>query len=211
MDPQEGIVAHIPWRTSKAHLQEFILDHQKWILNKVAKLTTLTRYDFITEEQLPYLGKMLFLVVTENSKQRSQCIYQEGQLHVTIKSVDEEQRRQNVYLQLKKWYSEQAHAFLSVRLADWQKKLNITCGTLRISNPKHQWGCCHANNNISINWRIMMTSEKLVDYLLVHELCHVPHKNHSAKFWKLVGTAIPDYQQLRKELRNHPASYFGAT
>ena len=211
MDPQEGIVAHIPWRTSKAYLQDFINSHHKWILSKVNKLNTLPQYRFVTGEQLAFLGQMLPLVVTEHDKQRSRCVYQDGQLQVAIKSVeDDEQRRKRIYLQIKKWYSGQAQLFLQERLVFWQEKLNIRCGSLRISNPKRQWGCCHANNNISLNWRVMMTSTELVDYLVVHELCHVPHKNHSPRFWKLVSSMIPDYRERRRELQNHAASYFGA-
>jgi predicted metal-dependent hydrolase len=211
MHPQEGIVAHIPWRTTAEYFQEFLHGHRRWILARVQQLNALPKHTLNTGEQVSYLGQICNLKVTESPK-RSQCVYEEaaGQLHITIKpQEDEAQRQKAVYLQLKKWYYAQAHPFLSERLAFWQEKMQLSYGELRISNPKRQWGCCHANNNISINWRVMMTSLELIDYLLVHELCHTVHKNHSAKFWNLVGTAIPDYRERRRDLQKHDAGYFG--
>ena len=207
LDPQEGIQVHIPWRTSAEYLQEFITSHHHWILDKVKQLDAMPRYVFMTGEQIPYLGQWCSLIVSH--AHRATCICVDNQFHVTIKTVSsEKQRREAVYLQLKKWFYAQAREILPERLAFWQEQLGVAYMGLRITNPKRQWGCCHANNAISINWRIMLTTMKLVDYLVVHELCHIRHKNHSSNFWQMVESVLPDYRERRRALRKHEANYF---
>lgn len=208
-DPQTGITAHIPWRTSAEYLHQFIHSHEKWILKRLNQLNAIPHYTFTTGEQIPYLDQVCHLIVSTKPKQRACCTYQAGQLQVVIKPQETETlQRQAVYLQLKKWFSMQAQLFLPERIAFWQEQLGVKYQGLRISNAKRQWGCCHANNIISINWRIMLTSMELVDYLLVHELCHIKHKNHSPQFWDMVGMVIPDYRVRRRTLRTHAANYF---
>jgi predicted metal-dependent hydrolase len=113
----------------------------------------------------------------------------------------------SVYKVLKAWYMQQAYLLLPARLLFWQERLGLVYNKLKITDPKQQWGCCDTQNNIRINWRIMLTGWDLIDYLLVHELCHVRHKNHSARYWKLVTSVLPNCSALRRSLRAHPAAY----
>jgi len=73
---------------------------------------------------------------------------------------------------------------------------------ISIRNQKTRWGSCSRNGNISLNYRIVHLPEKYLDYVVVHELCHLKEFNHSRKFWDLVATAVPDFKKARKEIRN---------
>lgn len=72
----------------------------------------------------------------------------------------------------------------------------------RIRDIKYAWGTCSINKNITINSKLIKYSKKTIEYVILHELCHIKHMNHSKEFWKLVSTYMPDYKEIRKELKN---------
>lgn len=99
-----------------------------------------------------------------------------------------------------KKYKEIARALTHEKIARFNTLYKFTVGRISIRNQKTKWGSCSRNGNININYKIAFLPEHLVDYLIVHELCHLGEFNHSKKFWDLVGVAIPDYEVKRKEL-----------
>lgn len=79
---------------------------------------------------------------------------------------------------------------------------------INIKNQKTRWGSCSRKGNLNFNYKIIHLPEKLADYIVVHELCHLKEFNHSQKFWNLVAKAMPDYLDLRKELKQNKIGYF---
>lgn len=82
----------------------------------------------------------------------------------------------------------------------------ITGGTytrITIRDQKTRWGSCSARGTLSFNWRLMLAPPAVLDYVVVHELCHLTHMDHSKAFWSLVESACPDYRTYRKWLKEH--------
>lgn len=79
---------------------------------------------------------------------------------------------------------------------------NFSYKNISIKNQKTRWGSCSKQGNLNFNYKIALLPEKLADYLVVHELCHLGQFNHSQKFWNLVGEVLPEYKKLRKELKD---------
>ena len=73
---------------------------------------------------------------------------------------------------------------------------------ISIRNQKSRWGSCSQKGNLNFNYRVVHLPEKYLDYVVVHELCHLKEFNHSRNFWDLVGKAIPDFKKIRREIRN---------
>lgn len=89
------------------------------------------------------------------------------------------------------------------RLGYFNGIYNFTFNKIRIKSQRTCWGSCSAKGNLNFNYKLAFLPEKISDYVVVHELCHLEELNHSMKFWDLVGKTIPDYSDIRKELRRH--------
>jgi predicted metal-dependent hydrolase len=76
-------------------------------------------------------------------------------------------------------------------------------GKLRISSARTRWGSCSRQGTLSFTWRLVMAPEEVIDYVVVHELCHLRHLNHSKAFWGLVEGILPDYKVRRAWLKRH--------
>ncbi len=98
---------------------------------------------------------------------------------------------------------ERARQLVEERIAFFNQMLGLTFNRLSIRNQKSRWGSCSSKKNININYKIIFLTPRQQDYIIVHELCHLQHMNHSPKFWALVEQLIPEYRTLRKELRHH--------
>lgn len=99
-------------------------------------------------------------------------------------------------------YKDQALALINKRI----QYFNATCcykfNKINIKNQKTRWGSCSKKGNLNFNYKIALLPERLADYIIFHELCHLKEFNHSQKFWNLVAKAMPDYLEIRKELKN---------
>jgi hypothetical protein len=102
------------------------------------------------------------------------------------------------YTRLKVRALELAHA----RLEYFNAVYKLTYKKVSIRNQKTRWGSCTSNGALSFNYRIVQLSAEQVDYIVVHELCHLAQMNHSVKFWRLVEKTIPDHKRLRATIRN---------
>lgn len=98
-------------------------------------------------------------------------------------------------------HKEQAREFVRQRLSYFGALYNISFNRISIRNQKTRWGSCSQKKNLSFNYKILFLAREQADYIIVHELCHLKEFNHSQKFWELVAQAVPDYRELKKELR----------
>ncbi len=104
---------------------------------------------------------------------------------------------QKEYLELK----EKARVLVKERLEYWNKHYKFKYNRVSIRNQRSRWGSCSSLGNLNFNFRIVTLPIHLVDYIIVHELCHLRQFNHSQKFWNLVGETLPNYEELLLELR----------
>ena len=100
-----------------------------------------------------------------------------------------------------KKYKDQALVLAERRLAEFNLLYGYQVNRISIKNQRTRWGSCSKKGNINFNYRIALLPDRLADYLVVHELCHLGEFNHSQRFWDLVARTIPDYRQRRRELR----------
>lgn len=89
------------------------------------------------------------------------------------------------------------------KLKFWNQNYQFQYSRVTIRDQSTRWGSCSRKGGLNFNYKVVYLPEHLVDYLVVHELCHLREFNHSEKFWALIGRKIPDYAVRRKELKNY--------
>lgn len=104
---------------------------------------------------------------------------------------------------LTKRYIAAAKEYFPKRVSYFQQFTGGTYNRITIRDQKTRWGSCSARGTLSFNWRLMLAPPTILDYVVVHELCHLTHMNHSAAFWQAVEAVYPDYRTARKWLKEH--------
>lgn len=99
--------------------------------------------------------------------------------------------------------TEEARIIIPERVKYFAKIIGVTYGQITIRHQKTRWGSCSSSGNLNFNCMLMATSPELIDYVVVHELCHRKQMNHSPLFWKEVEEILPDYRNLRSRLREY--------
>ena len=103
---------------------------------------------------------------------------------------------------LEDWYRHQAKCYLPPRSMHFAERFDFPLGKVSVRGQKTLWGSCSGNGEISLNWRLMLMPSDVVDYVLIHELCHLRHSNHSSQFWALVASCMPDFTERQGRLRS---------
>ena len=100
-------------------------------------------------------------------------------------------------------YIDAAKEYFPKRVAYFHQFTGGTYSRITIRDQKTRWGSCSSKGTLSFNWRLMLAPPAILDYVVVHELCHLRHMDHSPAFWQAVGEVFPDYASARKWLRKH--------
>jgi len=104
---------------------------------------------------------------------------------------------------LHKWLQLKGRKHLIPWLDSLSAKTALPYNKISIRGQRTRWGSCSEHNNINLNYKLLFLEPELVDYIIIHELCHTKHLNHSQEFWQLVAKFHPNHRDLRKQLRKH--------
>lgn len=98
---------------------------------------------------------------------------------------------------------EYARSVIADRVEFFNRRYHFSFNRISIKNQKSCWGSCSAKKNLNFSYKVASLPEELCDYIVVHELCHLQELNHGQKFWELVKMTVPNYNELRRKLKNH--------
>jgi len=105
-------------------------------------------------------------------------------------------------------YKDQALTIVQKKVSYLSNLLNYDFNKINIKNQKTRWGSCSRKGNLNFNYKIIFLPERVQDYIVAHELCHLREFNHSKKFWALVSKLIPDYATIRSDLKKSGVSFY---
>lgn len=102
---------------------------------------------------------------------------------------------------LELWLRDQARGLIEDRVEEYREIIGVEYNSIRIKDTKSRWGSCSSKGNLNFSYRIVMAPKAVMDYVIIHELCHLKHMNHSKEFWATVGQYMPDYEKQKEWLR----------
>ena len=120
-------------------------------------------------------------------------------------------KARQVKKQLESYFKEQAEQLISQRLKQITKQIRLTPSKVIIRQYRARWGSCNNRGEVSFNYLLMMAPVFVIDYVIVHELCHLSHLNHSKEFWQLVAQYLPNYQEAKKWLKSNQSELYWHT
>lgn len=121
----------------------------------------------------------------------------------TVEPVPLQKEKSPSEKRLEAIYREAAKEYFPKRVSYYAHILGISYGKITIRDQKTRWGSCSSKGNLSFNWRLILAPPNVLDYVVVHELCHRKEMNHSQRFWALVESVMPDYKEYRKWLKEN--------
>lgn len=194
-------------QTSQKQITDFLIAKQTWIKKNLIKLQHIDE-QFVTPTFdegacFPYLGELKYLHFSQTTKPNIYFKIEDGFL-VCYQSnrVNGLTLNSDIFFsELKIFYKSEAESYLRSRLAEWVKLIGLAPLKLNFRSNHTRWGSCSSRKNISLNWKLICQSPILIDYVIVHELCHLRYLNHSTDFWNLVKHYFPSYKEVEKVLQ----------
>lgn len=151
-------------------------------------------------DELCYLGEKRILTVVREERRfvKVKCVADRIILWVPYEA-DYEMKRE----QLGRWFKKEAITVFTQKASEYAKMLDVSFNEVHIKDQRSCWGSCSSKKNLNFNWRILMAPEEVCDYVIIHEVCHLVHMDHSPAFWDLVEQLCPEYRKYKKWLKEY--------
>ena len=175
-----------PKDTSKEVIVSAIESKGKWILDKIREIGIARELPKAREYHAQ--GKFLYMGEERFLRELIDC-----------SELNEEVLKKNI----KKFYMTRCKVIVEERIKIYQKQLKVKPKIIEIVESKVKWGSCSSDKKITFNYRLAMAPIEVIDYVIIHELCHITHMNHDRSFWRRVGSIMPDFKDKEEYLARH--------
>ncbi len=188
-----------PQKIPQDFLMSLIEKKKYWAIERIEKKKK--KRKFIDDNKILFLGKEISLNIntTPLLKDGGYCELLNDNITVNLPNNYTQEILEDV---IKNWYKNECLKLTTERVLFFSEKYNLKYGKITIKDQKTVWGTCNFKNDLTFNWKLMMFEPNVVDYLVVHELVHTVHKNHSKNYWKMVESILPNYKELNDKLKN---------
>lgn len=199
--PNLKIVLKCPQDTPQEKIENFLQRKWFWLEKQLSFFKKYKRkvYDreYISGEGFFYLGKQYKLTIRKGKEDKIQL--EKGKLFVfTTKDVSNGRHNKRL---LDLWLENRIHEIFNHRFTEMLTRFNYkTAPTLAIREMKKRWGSFTLNGRILLNPKLIHTPKECIDYVIVHELCHLQHKNHNSRFWKFLEEKFPKWEKTKDKL-----------
>ncbi len=214
--PDQRVVATVPHDASEDAIVDAMHKRARWIwqsINDFAKQKdTVLHKRYVSGETQFYLGKRYVLKVIVDAEKVPNVKLNRGKLNVTIKheaNIDIDDRVVKIKPLIDKWYQHKAKAIFHERLAELLPKATWVTGipSFRVMAMKKQWGSCSTKGNLMLNPHLVKAPKECIDYVILHELCHIAEHNHSERFWRLLTQVMPNWKEVKAKLDDMAEMY----
>ena len=192
-----------PLKTRNADIEAIVRKRAGWILRKLHEEDSRPQpRQLVSGESLHYLGRAVPISVQTTDGLTPSVKLEDCTFRIECPEyLEGEERRTALREALMNWYWGRADETIRQSVERWQSRVGRKPVRISLGNQKSLWGSCSSKGSLRFNWRIVMAPPALIDYVVVHELCHLVVANHSDRFWEQVARLMPDYSQRRLKLR----------
>ena len=193
----------VPEKLTARQVDDILESKRKWIYQSLAEWQDLNanriQRDYVNGEGFLYLGRTYRLKLVSDLPEP--LMLKDGYfcLRATKASAPDADAV------FREFYRVKGATRIPPRVAYFQAKMGVKSKSIKIMELKHRWASCTTNGNLNFHWKCMMAPLTIIDYIVVHELAHLIHANHSTAFWNEVDKVMPDFQDRKNWLRDHGA------
>ncbi|MCS5591963.1 MAG: M48 family metallopeptidase [Gammaproteobacteria bacterium] len=189
------LIIRAPLRLPEKDIQAFVVEKSSWISKKQEEVESRVsqKYHFEDGEMFLYLGNTYPLAISLGTNSLS---FNGEVFELNVNCAD-------ASTAFRGWYKLKFRDIAVPRIDYFANKYSLQFHDVRLKAQKTLWGSCSSDNNLNFNYLLMMAPMSVIDYVIVHELSHTIHKNHSSDFWGLVEAILPEYKQAKKWLKEN--------
>jgi predicted metal-dependent hydrolase len=196
-----NVIVTVPDDKTVEEIQKRIQRKAKWIIKQIhffeQQSLQLPPRSYVNGETHYYLGRQYRLKIDDSATTSQQCVLKGGYFYLTVTS------KESVRALLENWYREKAKRYFQERIEVCvvkMKYLGLHLPKLQIRKMKRRWGSCTKSGKIILNLDLIKMPPTCIDYVIIHELCHLIERHHSPKFYRLISSILPEWKKLKKRL-----------
>lgn len=204
VEPPDIITVTAPIGATEEQILAKVKSRANWIIKKLYSFKHMyyipINREYVNGESFLYLGRNYSMqLIQDEAVNKPDVKLFRGKFIVTVPEKDEIIIRKA----MEQWYRDKAQEVIKERIKYYQRFFNMKPTCVKVKEQKKRWGSCTAKNELLFNWRAIMAKADALDYIIVHEMCHMYHKDHSKEFWAMVASVLPDYEARKSWLKNN--------
>lgn len=206
LKPNKPARVTVPFRVPFKTAEDFLFSKLHWIKENLDKLKKLESNKHVFDEETEFKTRYHALSIKRHTLNFFKYKIQDGLLEFYCPAdcdIKNSFAQKAIYQAIIETLRFEAKNYLPERVNELSLKHNLVYKRVFIKNLKSRWGSCSSKNNINLNLHLMRLPEKLIDYVILHELAHTKEKNHGKNFWNFLNSLIPEAKLLNKELKKH--------
>lgn len=194
---QAELLVRAPFVASDQNIIEFLKSKKDWISRKQKivnnRIKKYRKPIFIDGREVLYLGKSYRMKIVNEERIKLSNFFEFPAIFL----------HDNPQTHLEDWYKTEATKTIKERCVVYAQKMGLKYQQIKINNARKRLGSCSPKNILNFSWRLLLVPVKVVDYVIIHELCHLEIKEHSQRFWNSVKTAYPSYNKNIQWIKDH--------
>lgn len=204
----EGLRVVKPYRAKFEDVERVLKDKSNWIFKHYSDFQTMKvdhyKREWESGERLLYRGKRYNIRVFNSKESSARVNFNGKRFEVFVnESLGEKERKTLIEGAFKKWLIRTARECIEDRLNYYCKIIGVNYNSMKIKEQRTRWGSCSRKGNLNFNWKLIMSPPWVIDYVVVHELCHLQYMNHSKEYWAMVERYMPSYRKAQEWLKKN--------
>lgn len=203
VEPPNIVNVIAPFDTPEEIIDQKVRKKAQWIVQKLFLFKDMEyqkiNRELVNGESFMYMGRnySLQLIIDKDIKYPKVKLYQ-GKFFITTPDKNQELLK----VALEKWYREKTLEKVTEKVRYFQHFFKKKPNAIKVKEQQKRWASCTSKNELLFNWRCAMAPAHIIDYIVVHEMCHMYHMNHSKEFWDLISSVMPDFERRKEWLKN---------